>query len=126
LALGRLNEQDGFGFECASYVKKVGPQCTDFAPGDRVCMTARGSMRQYPRADEQEIHKIPQEMSFEEDVSMIGPAITTAYSLIEVARLRRGEEALIHSAAGATGQLAVMLPKPTHSHRQHFLTAQRQ
>ncbi|PVI01618.1 hypothetical protein DM02DRAFT_590921 [Periconia macrospinosa] len=109
LALGRLNEAEGFGFECAGYVRKVGSQCTDYSPGDRVCMVTRGSMRQYPRSDQREIHHIPQDMSFEEAASLIGPAITAVYSLVEIARLRRGEKVLIHSAAGATGQLAVML-----------------
>jgi NADPH:quinone reductase-like Zn-dependent oxidoreductase/SAM-dependent methyltransferase len=109
LALGRLNEADGFGFECAGQVVRVGDECKSLTPGDRVCMTARGSMRRYPRGDEREVHQIPQDMSFESAASMIGPALTAVYSLVEVARLRRGEKILIHSAAGATGQLAVML-----------------
>ncbi|KAF1973923.1 KR-domain-containing protein [Bimuria novae-zelandiae CBS 107.79] len=109
LALGRLKEADGFGFECAGYVRRVGSHCTGFAPGDRVCKVARNTMRQYPRSDEQEVHQIPHNMSFEEAAGMMGPAITAVYILIEVARLRRGERVLIHSAAGGTGQLAVML-----------------
>lgn len=108
LALGRL-EEDDYGFECAGTVTRVGSECTHLSLGDRVCMTAKACMRQYARCEEREAFRIPTSMSFEDAASIAGPALTAVYTLVEVARLRRGEKILIHSASGATGQVAVML-----------------
>ncbi|KAJ4288369.1 hypothetical protein N0V90_011603 [Kalmusia sp. IMI 367209] len=108
LALGRL-EGDEFGFECAGLVTRVGTECIGMTPGDRVVMSSIGCMRQFPRCHQLEVRHIPTEMSFEAAASIIGPALTAVYSLIEVARLRPKEKILVHSATGATGQLAVML-----------------
>ena len=108
IALGRL-EEDDFGFDCAGHVTRVGAGCTSVAPGDRVCMATIGCMRMFPRGDELEVIKIPDSLSFEDVVAFTAPALTTYHSLVDIARLQRGEKILVHSAAGATGQLAVSL-----------------
>ncbi|ESZ94756.1 polyketide synthase [Sclerotinia borealis F-4128] len=108
-ALGRLDESFDFGSDCAGVVKRIGPQCTSVQPGDRVCMCASGCMRTYPRASEWAVVKIPDSISFEEACAVINPAFTSWQCLIEVARLQKGEKVLIHSAAGATGQLAIQI-----------------
>ncbi|KAI0010005.1 hypothetical protein F4779DRAFT_331916 [Xylariaceae sp. FL0662B] len=110
VALGRLPE-DGLGYDCAGVVTRVGSSCdtTMIQPGDRVCGGAIGCMRTYPRAPVSNFVKIHDTLSFEAAASSITPTITAYYSLIEVARLRKGEKILIHSAAGATGQMAVRI-----------------
>jgi NADPH:quinone reductase-like Zn-dependent oxidoreductase len=45
---------------------------------------------------------------------------TVFHSLVEVARLQRGESVLIHSASGATGQLAIQLSQ--HLRCEVFVT----
>lgn len=108
IALGRL-EEDGFGADCAGVVTRVGSQCTMVQPGDRVCMAAVGCMRMYPRSNQRAVVKIPDSISFEEASAVINPGITAYHSLIEVARLQRGEKVLIHAASGGTGQLAILV-----------------
>jgi acyl transferase domain-containing protein/NADPH:quinone reductase-like Zn-dependent oxidoreductase len=110
IALGRMDENE-FGLDTAGYVTRVGSNCTDFKAGDRVVLACCGSFRMYPRADERLVIKIPATMSFEDAASLPAPAVTAHYCLIDIARLQRGERVLIHSAAGATGQLAVQLAK---------------
>ncbi|KAK8037713.1 hypothetical protein PG991_001059 [Apiospora marii] len=107
-ALGRL-EEPYFGTDCAGVVTRIGDECTSLSPGDRVCMCVVDCMRMYPRATEANVIRIPASMSFEEACAIINPAVTAWYSLVDVARLRRGEKILIHSAAGATGQLAIQV-----------------
>ncbi|KAK8007839.1 hypothetical protein PG989_001829 [Apiospora arundinis] len=107
-ALGRL-EEPYFGTDCAGVVTRVGDECTSVSPGDRVCMCVVDCMRMYPRATEANVVRIPASVSFEEACATINPAVTAWYSLMDVARLRRGEKILIHSAAGATGQLAIQV-----------------
>lgn len=109
-ALGRLeHEAFSFGSDCAGVVTRVGHQCRRIKPGDRVCMLATGCMRTYPRAGERLVVPIAESLSFEEACAVINPAITAWQALMEVARLRAGEKVLIHSASGATGQLAVQI-----------------
>ncbi|KAI0856789.1 hypothetical protein F4860DRAFT_528792 [Xylaria cubensis] len=111
VALGRLNDGD-LGGDCAGIVTRVGSECkSSLQPGDRVCMISPGCMRAYPRALESYVLKIPDDMSLEAAASMVAPGITAYYSLLHVARLRKGEKILIHSASGSTGQMAVWIAK---------------
>lgn len=76
-------------------------------------MSVFGCMRTYPRSNQWAVVKIADSLSFEEACAVIKPACTPActswQSLIEVARLQKGEKVLIHPAAGATGQLAIQI-----------------
>jgi NADPH:quinone reductase-like Zn-dependent oxidoreductase/SAM-dependent methyltransferase len=111
VALGRLDD-GALGGDCAGIVTKVGPNCNSgLEPGDRVCMISPGCMRAYPRAPESSVLKIPDDLSFEAAASIVAPGITAYYSLVDVARLRKGEKILIHSAAGSTGQMAIWIAK---------------
>ncbi|KAK8041286.1 hypothetical protein PG994_014293 [Apiospora phragmitis] len=101
-ALGRL-EEPYFGSDCAGVVTRVGDQCTSVSPGDRVCMCIVDCMRMYPRGTEADVVRIPASISFEEACALINPAMTAWHSLTN------REKILIHSAAGATGQLAIQL-----------------
>ncbi|KAI0166896.1 hypothetical protein GGR52DRAFT_581670 [Hypoxylon sp. FL1284] len=85
-ALGQLDEPE-LGIECAGI------------PGDRVCVCVPGCMRMYPRGDEDAVVKISPSISFEEACAITTPAITAC----------QGERILIHSASGATGQLAIQI-----------------
>lgn len=110
-AVGRLEVDDGFGSDCAGVVTQVGSQCKSVKPGDRVCMFTFGCMRTYPRANAWCVSPIPDTMTFEEACGIINPALTAWQSLVEVARLQKGDKVLIHAASGATGQLAIQIAK---------------
>lgn len=72
-------------------------------------LTRELKVRTYPRSTEWAVAKIPDSLGFEEACAVINPAYTSWQSLVEVARLQKGEKILIHSAAGATGQLAIQI-----------------
>lgn len=108
-ALGRLDEDFAFGSDCAGTVTRTGPKCKWVRPGDRVCMCVIGCMRTFPRTSEGAVAKIPDSVTFEEACAVMNPACTSWQALIEIGRLKRGEKVLIHSAAGATGQLAIQI-----------------
>ncbi|KAI8725605.1 Carrier domain-containing protein [Fusarium sp. LHS14.1] len=111
-ALGRLEERT-FGVDCAGIVTRLGSGCNDnFQLGDRVCMASPGCMRRSPRGPTTSVIKIPSDdMSFAAAASVIVPGMTAYHTLIDVARLAKGESVLIHSAAGATGQMAIAVAK---------------
>ncbi|KAI1113668.1 hypothetical protein F5Y14DRAFT_441759 [Nemania sp. NC0429] len=108
VALGRLPGQ-GLGYDCAGVVTRVGSSCDlkSIKPGDRVCGGSAGCMRTYPRLHLSTLAKIPETLSLEAAASFITPGMTAYYSLIKVAQLRKQDKILIHSAAGATGQMAI-------------------
>ncbi|KAK4212160.1 hypothetical protein QBC37DRAFT_288666 [Rhypophila decipiens] len=110
VALGRLEGTD-LGYDCAGIVTRVGSACDTLKPGDRVCGSSLGCMRTYPRTLAKTVTKIPDSMTFEAAASFISPGITAYYSLIHIARLRKGEKILIHSASGSTGQMAIWFAK---------------
>lgn len=112
IALGKVSDRKEFGWECAGQVTRVGSACSDqFKPGDRVVMGAFGSIRSRPRAKVQAVQKIPDSLSYLDVVSHVNPAMTAWYGLVHLARLQKGEKVLIHSAAGATGQMAIGIAK---------------
>ncbi|UKZ46287.1 Type I Iterative PKS [Trichoderma virens] len=111
-AIGRrYNFHDGLqlGVDCAGIVTRVGRNCNSFKPGDRVCMVAPGCMRQYPRANAKAICKIPESMSYEVATSILIPSMSAYHALVDIARLDKGENVLIHEAASAFGQVAVRI-----------------
>ncbi|KAI1332330.1 hypothetical protein F5Y16DRAFT_420447 [Xylariaceae sp. FL0255] len=111
MALGRLTD-GALGGDCAGVVTRVGSDCAaGFQIGNRVCVLSQGCMKSHPRAAGSQVIKIPSDLSFVEAASAVVPAVTAYYSLVDVARLLKGEKVLIHSAAGATGQMAIWIAK---------------
>lgn len=107
VALGRLPGK-GLGYDCAGIVTRTGSAVEGrFQPGDRVVGGSFGAMRTYPRIHTSTLAKVPDTVSLEVAASFMTPGITAYHSLIKVARLQKSDKILIHSAAGATGQMAV-------------------
>ncbi|KAK3368459.1 putative polyketide synthase [Podospora didyma] len=109
IALGR-EEGNGLGADCAGIVTRVGRDCrSSIQPGDRVCMVAEGCMRQFPRAHQGRVRRIPDSLSMESAASVLVPGLTAYYCLVDVANVQKGEWVLVHAAAGSTGQMAVRI-----------------
>lgn len=113
VALGRLPGDD-IGYDCAGIVRRIGARCdeiTKLRPGSRVCGMVVGCMRTFRRAPASCYVQMPDSLSFDAAASFLSPGGTAYYSLIEVAHLKKGEKILIHSASGATGQMAIWIAK---------------
>ncbi|KAJ2998604.1 hypothetical protein NUW58_g268 [Xylaria curta] len=109
VALGQM-EDDQLGCECSGVITRVGDGCgTDIQPGDKVCFISVGCFRTYIQTPVAAVTKIPKSVSPLAAVSVLCPGITAYQSLVNVARLCKGEKVLIHSGAGATGQLAIQI-----------------
>lgn len=108
IALGRLSsEGEEMGLGCAGTVVRAGKGCADLQAGDRVLTAVPGCMRSHPRAPAQLVLKMPDGLSFGEVAAVLVPGMLAYHSLVNVARVRRGQNVLIHAAAGATGQMMV-------------------
>lgn len=114
IALGQLPGKH-LGSECAGTVRRVGERVdsTRLKPGDRVCCITSGTFKTYARSDESSAIKIPDNMPFSTAASFPVVFCTSHYALHHLARLRKGESILIHSAAGGVGQAAIQLAQLT-------------
>ena len=107
-ALGRLDNLQFLGSECAGIVTRSGGEA-DLKVGDRVAMTYTDAFKTRVRCPYQCAVKIPDNISFTEAAAIPTTFTTAFHSLHEIARLQRGESVLIHSAAGGTGQSALQI-----------------
>ncbi|KAI0484906.1 hypothetical protein GGR56DRAFT_680801 [Xylariaceae sp. FL0804] len=108
VALGKIDNSAKLGWECAGRVTRVGAAgLGSLNPGDRVVMGAFGCMRSRPRSSIHAVQRIPDDMSLIDAVCHVNPGMTAWHGLVNLARLQTGEKVLIHSAAGATGQMAI-------------------
>ncbi len=99
------------GFEFAGEVVDAG-EGVSWRPGDRVLGVTRfGGYQGGLIAEAARLRAIPEGWSFEEAGGFPAAALTAAYGLFELGRLRPGERVVIHSAAGGVGSLAVQLAR---------------
>lgn len=108
IAMGQIPRPE-LGHEACGVVSRTGRGVTEVSLGDRVVFVGPGAMKTHLRANQSNFLKIPDNMTLEEGAS-IPIAYATAYrSLVEVARLQRGESVLIHAAAGGLGQALIQI-----------------
>jgi acyl transferase domain-containing protein/NADPH:quinone reductase-like Zn-dependent oxidoreductase/ubiquinone/menaquinone biosynthesis C-methylase UbiE len=118
-SLGQLKDR-AMGLECAGIVSRIGTEAQakgDFKIGDRVMALLPGDGSACLRnsvtvAWNGSIVKVPNNITSFEDAASLPLAFTIAYAgLVDAARLAPGQSVLIHAAAGAIGQAAIMLAK---------------
>jgi NADPH:quinone reductase len=100
------------GSEAAGEVAAVGPNVTRFRIGDRVMSRHRlGAFAELSNASAENCDPIPAGMSLEEAAVFRGAYSTAYHALLQRGRLKEGERALIHGAAGGIGIPAIQIAK---------------
>lgn len=84
------NDGDSLGCECVGIVTQVGPDST-FQIGDRVAVLGGGSYRTTYNTTSALCTKIPDNLSFEDAATMPCVYTTVIYSLMDLARIERGQ-----------------------------------
>ncbi|WP_428275582.1 SDR family NAD(P)-dependent oxidoreductase [Candidatus Palauibacter sp.] len=115
-ALGRQ-----VGMEGSGTVRQVGSKVRHCAVGDQVAFIAGGCIANHAVVPETLVFAKPDRLSMEEAASTLSVYVTAFYSLIHLARLRKGQRVLIHSAMGGVGQAAIALAR--HAGAEIFTTA---
>ncbi len=118
-ALGLLSDEaveKGFagpslGLEFAGLVLNVGPDVSDFRPGDSVVGFAPSSFGNRLMTRAAALSHIPAGMSFEAAATTPSTFFTAYYALHHLANLQPGEKVLIHGAAGGVGIAAIQIAK---------------
>jgi len=98
------------GFEVAGEVAAVGPGVTDWKPGDRAVGVIRfGGYARDVIAPTRNLFPCPPSLSPAEAAAVPVVFLTAWVALFEAARVRKGETALVLTAAGGVGSAAVQL-----------------
>ncbi|KAF5703239.1 polyketide synthase [Fusarium globosum] len=98
------------GIEVSGEVRRLGSAVTGFSIGDRVMSICyRGGFSTHFTAKHHHMHKIPDEMSFEEAATIQCCFSTVIYALLGVGKMRKGTSVLIHSACGGIGLAALQV-----------------
>lgn len=101
------------GKDGAGVVEAVGPGVLRFAPGDRVYIadTLTGSYAEYVLCREDQLGRLPENVSFEAGAGVFTPYATSYRALFQKAGAKIGETILVHGASGGVGIAAVQWAK---------------
>ncbi len=109
---GRLRTPLPFtpGQEGAGVVTALGPQVKALKVGDRVAWSGTlGSYAEYVAAPEEHLVPVPAEVSDEQATAAMMHGLTAHYLVNDAHKLKAGETALVHAAAGGVGLLVVQM-----------------
>ncbi len=100
------------GMEAAGVVEAVGPGVSHLRPGDRVAYAMeRGAYAEYALVPAWKIVTIPDSLSIKQAAAVMLQGSTAHYLSHSSYPLGQGDTALVHAAAGGTGQLLVQMAK---------------
>lgn len=98
------------GGEGSGVVLEVGPEVTEFAPGDRV-MGLFAGVGSTVVTDRRTLVPMPAGWSFAQAAAVPAVFATAYYALVDLAQVQAGETLLIHAATGGVGMAAVQLAR---------------
>jgi NADPH:quinone reductase-like Zn-dependent oxidoreductase len=98
------------GYEVAGEVAAVGPSCAGFKAGDRViALTRFGGYSSHVSVRQEQAFALPPGFDLAPGAALPVTYLTAYQLVVAMGRLREGETALIHSAAGGVGLSALNL-----------------
>ena len=97
------------GMEASGVVRRAGVAVEGLEPGDEVIFVDGGCIANRTVVGQHRVFPKPAGLSMEEAASSLSVYVTSYYALIHLARLRKGQRVLIHSAMGGIGQAAIAL-----------------
>lgn len=105
------------GSEASGVVEKLGEGVKGFAIGDHVASTGvMGSYAEYALAPASQLVHVPASLDLKQAAAAILQGMTAHYLAHSSFPLKAGDTALIHAAAGGTGQLLVQMAHAIGAH----------
>lgn len=99
------------GRDVAGEVKAIGPNVSQFKPGDEVFGVCEGAFAEYACASEAKLVTKPPSVTFEQAASAPIAGVTALQALRDKGNLQPGEHVLINGAAGGVGMFAVQIAR---------------
>ena len=97
------------GKDSAGIVEETGENVTKFKKGDKVYTadSVTGTYAEFTLCEEDQVHKLPENISFEQGAGVFVPFATAYRALFQKAEAKAGETVLIHGASGGVGTAAI-------------------
>jgi len=101
------------GSDAAGVIEAVGDGVKKVKPGDRVytAKTITGAYAQYALALEEQVHPLPEKISFAQGAGIWIPYGTAYHALYHSAVAHAAETVLVHGASGGVGTAAVQMAR---------------
>jgi NADPH2:quinone reductase len=101
------------GSDAAGTIEAVGSDVTRVKLGDRVytTQTLTGAYAEYAVALETQVHRLPQETTFEQGAGLWVPYGTAYHALHHFANARAAETLLVHGASGGVGTASIQIAR---------------
>jgi NADPH:quinone reductase len=99
------------GSDAAGTIEAVGNGVKKVKAGDRVytAQTLTGAYAEYALALEDQVHRLPQNISFEQGAGVWVPYGTAYHAFHHFAKARAGETVLVHGASGGVGTASLQI-----------------
>ena len=99
------------GSDGAGVIEAIGDGVKRVKPGDRVytAKTLTGAYAEYALALEEQVHPLPEKISYGQGAGVWVPYGTAYHALYHSAEARAGETVLVHGASGGVGSAAVQM-----------------
>ena len=114
-AMGKVSFPAGIGRDVSGIVEEVGKNVRKFKIGDKVYSRINesfvGTMAEYVLSNVKDTALMPSNLSFDEYASIPLVGLTTYQALVDIAKLSKGENVLIHAGSGGIGTFAIQLAK---------------
>jgi len=106
------------GYDIAGVVERTGKKITRLKTGDAVYgyVSGGGGYAEYAVATEEEVSQKPKSLSFVAAAAVPLAALTAWQALIDSAKLKKGQSALIHGGSGGVGTMAIQIAKARGAH----------
>ena len=101
------------GSDAAGTIEAVGTGETKVKPGDRVytAQTLTGAYAEYALVLEDQVHRLPQNISFEQGAGVWVPYGTAYHAVHHFAKAHAGETVLVHGASGGVGTASLQIAR---------------
>lgn len=97
------------GRDIAGTVVAVGAAVTKFSAGDKVFGSGKGAFAEFAVAREDQLARMPVNLSFERAAAVPVSAVTALQGLRDAGRVKEGQRVLVIGASGGVGSYAVQL-----------------
>jgi putative PIG3 family NAD(P)H quinone oxidoreductase len=98
--------------ECSGRIVAVGPQVSEWKPGEEVCaLMAGGGYAEKAAVPAGQVLPVPDGVSVAEAAALPEAACTVYSNVFQVGRLAAGETLLVHGGASGVGTVAIQLAK---------------
>jgi NADPH:quinone reductase-like Zn-dependent oxidoreductase len=104
------------GRDVAGTVEAVGPEVTQFQPGDEVFGTCDGAFAEYACTRADRVAPKPANLTFEQAASVPVSGCTALHAVRDAGGIKAGETVLVIGASGGVGTFAVQLAKAFGAH----------